>query len=43
MCSRQNSPGVAQRYQGALTIEAWNWLLLLLKPKWYVDKEMIDF
>ena len=30
-CSRQNSQGVTQSYQGALTIEAWNWLFLLLK------------
>ena len=43
VCSRQNSQGVAQSYQGALTIEAWNWLFLLLKPKWYVDNTLIDF
>ena len=29
VCSRQNSQGVAQSYQGALTIEALNWLFLL--------------
>ena len=23
----------------ALTIEAWNWLFLLLKPKWYADTQ----
>ena len=43
MCSRQNSQGVAQRYQGARKIEAWNLLFLLLKPKWYVHNKLIDF
>ena len=42
-CSRQNSQGDAQSYQGALTIEAWNWLFLLLMPKWYVDNKLIAF
>ena len=31
VCSRQNSQGVAQSYQGALTIEAY-WNLLLTFP-----------
>ena len=43
VCSRQSSQGVAQSYQGALTVEAWNWLSLLLKPKWYIDNKLIDF
>ena len=43
VCSRQNSQGVAQSYQGALTIEAWNWLFLLLRSKWYVDNKLIAF
>ena len=43
VCSWQNSQGVAQSYQEALTIEAWNWLFLLLKQKWYVDYELIAF
>ena len=43
VCSRQNSQGVAQSYQGTLTIEAWNWLFLVSKPKWYVDNKLIDF
>ena len=43
VCSRQNSQGVTQSYQGALTIEAWNWLFLLLRPKWYVDNKLIAF
>ena len=43
MCSRQNSQGIAQSYQGALAIEAWNWLFLLLKPKCYVGNKLIAF
>ena len=43
LCSWQNSQGVAQSYQEALTIKAWNWLFLLSKPKWYVDNELIVF
>ena len=43
VCSRQNPQGAAQSYQGALTIEAWNWLFLLLRPKCYVDNKLIDF
>ena len=43
LCSRQNSQGIAQSYSGALTIETWNWLFLLLKPKWYVDNKLINF
>ena len=31
------------KYQEALTIEPWNWLFLLLKTKWYVDKNLIAF
>ena len=41
VCLRQNSQGVAQSYQGALTTEGWNWLFLLLTPKWYVDNKLI--
>ena len=43
MCSRQKSQGVAQSYQGAYAIEAWNWLSLILRPKWYVDNKLIAF
>ena len=43
MCSWQNSQGIAQSYQEAPTIEAWNWLFLLVKPKWYVDNKLIAF
>ena len=43
MCSWQNSQGVAESYQEALTTEAWNWLFLLLKPKWYVENELTAF
>ena len=43
MRSRQNSQGVGQSYQGALTIEAWNWIFLLLKSKLYVDNKLIAF
>ena len=35
VCSQLNSQGVAQSYQGALIIKAWNWLFVLLKPKRY--------
>ena len=43
VCSRQNSEGVAQSCQGALTTEPWNWLFLLLRLKWYVDNKLIAF
>ena len=43
MCSWQNSQGFAESYQEALTTEAWNWFFLLLKPKWYVDNELIGW
>ena len=43
LCSRQNYQSVAQSYQGALTTEGWNWLFLLLKPKWLIDNKLIDF
>ena len=36
VCLRQDSQGVAQNYEGALAIEGWNWLFLLLKTKWYL-------
>ena len=26
-----------------ITIEAWKWLLLLLKPKWYLDIKLVAF
>ena len=33
---RKNYQSVAQDHQRELTIEAWKWLFLLLKPKWYL-------
>ena len=40
---RRNSQSVAQDHQRELTIEAWKWLLLLLKPKWYLDIKLEVF
>ena len=43
VCSRQNSQSVAKDHQRNLTIKAWEWLFLLLKPKWYLDIKLDAF
>ena len=43
VCSRQNSQSFAQDHQKELTIEAWEWLFLILKPKWYLDIKLEAF
>ena len=40
---RRNYQSVAQDHQRELTIEAWKWLFLLLKPKWYLNIKLEAF
>ena len=42
MCSGETI-SVAQNDQREITIEAWKWLFLLLKPKWHLDIKLEAF
>ena len=41
--SRRNHQSVAQGHQRELTLKAWKWLFLLLKPKWYLSIKLEAF